>query len=171
MSTYYVPKIVLGIEDKTSPCHQGTSWEEPQKQNHPIMWSFYGRGSLRFDENTETKIPSCQAVHGRFPNEMTPGGQVKVGGQDVASLKDAIQPPPEHLQSLEAKLVSGEGDEGSSGSHYCVEPSLHPSTLWSWFCSPEKQNESVPSYLAALKIFANGHHRPLFLYLKNVEIV
>ena len=82
-----------------------------------------------------------QAAHGRFPCKMTPGGQVKIDGQGLASLKNAIQPLPEYLQSPEAEFRRG----GNSGSHYCVEP-RSPSALFSCFCSLEKQNKSAPAF-------------------------
>ena len=79
--------------------------------------------------------------------------------------------PSSLYQSISRAQKQGWGEEGAQDLIIVLNQDLHPSTLWSWFCSLEKQNKSAPFYLAALKIFENVHHRSLFLYLKSVEIV
>lgn len=87
-----------------------------------------------FDENTEAEMLS-QAAHRRPPDEIIPGGWVKVGGQDLASLEAAVQPLPEYLQSPEARRSGEMGgrqkEEGAQDFITVLNQNLYPSTFQS----------------------------------------
>jgi hypothetical protein len=74
-------------------------------------------------------------------HEITPGGQAKVGGQDLTFLEGAIYLLPEYLQR------SGSGEE--TGFHYCVEqksPSFYTLVLNLFLGEKKKNRKSLFSF-------------------------